>query len=245
LWQLSDGRLEVVDTGRHPLQDIVVCADLGLGPEVIVIQQGATLVLSTVTFELQPAGPSIYAPVVMPSSDVAVFSLFAGVSYQPDLYVGTFDLDANEILQDGSLSLGLTRNDMLAVAGRNLIVAGRIDDEPELVIAGDLDPTAPVITKLERASLPWRPKFLYVAELDGDPGIEVVVAPMPVTAIVVVGLGDGPNQLYTLDLPFEGIDIATGDHDGDGVDEIYVLDPRDERIIEVSLSSADRFGVAG
>jgi len=95
---------------------------------------------------------------------------------------------------------------------------------------------APVIAELERVSLPWRAKFLYVADLDGDGTIEVVVAPMPVTAIAVFGLGGhAPNHLHTLDVPFEGIDIATGDRDGDGIDEIYVLDPRDERIIEIAL----------
>lgn len=235
LWQLAKGRLELVDSGRDRIQDIVACVDLGAGAEVIVIRDSATLVLSTQTFELQPAGPSIYAPVVMPSANGTTFSLFASMTFQPGLYVGSFDRSTGEVLHEGILALGLTHHDMLAVAGHTLVVAGRVDDEPELVIARELDPSAPVITELERASLPWRPKILKIAELDGDAEIEIVLAARPLTTIAVFGLGEGPNQLHTLELPVEGIDIATGDHDGDGIDEIYLLDPRAERIIELAL----------
>lgn len=235
LWRLSEGRLEVVDSGRHSLETIVACVDLGPGADVIATQEKSTLVLPSFTFELQPVDTFIYAMATMPSDDGSTFSLFEGVGLSPDLYYGTFDLNTGEIVQEGWLSLNLTRNNLVAVAGRDLIVAGRVNDDPELVIVRNLEPTAPVVEELERVSLPWRARFLEVAELDGDDDIEVVIAPMPVTAVAVFGLTTGQSDLYVLDLPFEAIDIASGDHDGDGKDEIYALDPRDERIVEIKL----------
>jgi hypothetical protein len=57
------------------------------------------------------------------------------------------------------------------------------------------------------------------------------------TAVAVFGLA---NELDVLDLPFEGIDLAIGDHDGDGSSEVFVLDPRQERIFALALPAANR-----
>jgi hypothetical protein len=168
LWRLSEGRLEVVDAGRHPITTLVACVDLGLGADAIVILHDTTLALPSISFELQPVETSIQALATMPADDGSTFSLFATVVSRPELYVGTFDLAAGTILEERSLSLGLTRNDFLAVAGRTLIVTGLGDDGPELVLARNLDPEAPEFLEIERVSLPWRARSLELAELDGD-----------------------------------------------------------------------------
>lgn len=224
-----------MDAGRHSIETFVACLDIGPGADVIATREGTTLVLPNAMFELQPVDTSVYAMAAMPSDDGSTFSLFEGVVLNSDLRVTTINLDTNGVVQEGSLSLDLTRNSLVAVAGRNLIVAGRVDDDPELVIVRNVDPTAPAVEELERVSLPWRARFLEISELDGDVDIEVVVAPMPVTAVAIFGFTDGQDSLHVVDLPFEAIDVATGDHDGDGKDEVYVLEPRDERIVEIDL----------
>jgi len=153
----------------------------------------------------------------------------------PDPHVTTIDLELGSIAGEVSWSLNLGRIDRLAVAGDDIIVAGRTDSNSELVIVRDVDPAAPVANEIDRVPLPWQATLLETAELDGDAGLEIVVAPMPVTAVAVYGLSDSPTDLTVVELDFEAIDIATGDHDGDGKDEIYALDPRDERIIQIPL----------
>jgi hypothetical protein len=234
LWRLSNGHLEVVDSGRPDLTTTVVCVDLGPGANVIATFDGATLVLPTATFELQPIHTSMKGLVTMPTGDGSKFSLFAFAIPTSELYVASFDLDASSILEETTWSLNLGRIDALAVTRTDVAVAGRLDGKPELVIVRNVDPAAPVASETVHISLPWQANVLEAAELDGDLDTELVIAAMPGSAVAVVEL---QGDLQILNLGFEAIDIATGDHDGDGVDEIYALDPREERIIEVPLQS--------
>ncbi|MFV8754262.1 hypothetical protein ACNOYE_27270 [Nannocystaceae bacterium ST9] len=235
LWRFADARLDAVAQGQSSAS--FGCFDLGDGADTVVEIDDDSLRVGSISIDLEllPLEDPASSFVVRPEDDSGErFSLFT-IGLSERVYVASIDLAAPEVSAKATWVWGPTIIHALAVVGRDLVVAGPVSlDAGELAIVRDVDPSASDTWQPERIPLPWWPRQLLVAQLDDDEEPELVVAPLPISAIALVGVG-APQTVQMLDLDFEGVDLATGDVDGDGKHEIFAIDPREERIVEIAM----------
>jgi len=236
LWELTDARIEAADHGV--LTGSYACFDLGAGADTIVEVDADLLRVDGVEvgLGLVPPGESLRGLALRPEDESGQrFSLF-GFALDENVRMARVDLEAVEVTAAQLWPWGPTRIEVLAVAGRDLVVGGPITlDSGELAIVREIDlASAPATWQVERVSLPWWPQQLVLAQLDDDPEPELLVAPLPISALAIIGVGDSAS-VQMLELEFEGVDLAAGDVDADGLDEIFAIDPREDRILEVEL----------
>lgn len=234
-------QLEPVEYGGQSAATLTACLDLGLGSDVVAQLDQAVLTLPSGDFPLKPnpaAGGVNIVSFAALTAAAGELTVFAAVEHEPDLYVATLDLAAVQVLSDADWAMGLVQLDSVTLAGADLVVTGIAGDdsegyEAELLILRDVDANAPLIPAIERFPLPWQASKIQIAELDGDEAPEILVAPMSVSEFVVLGMGEVGEMIVAVG--FDAVDLAAGDRDADGIDEVYVLDLRDERIIQVEV----------
>lgn len=181
-------------------------------------------------------GPSDY--IAIPGDG---FARFFALSLTNEMRIIDIDLEQAQLIADQSWELATTESAPFAlaqadadasVAGPELIIfSATLPDGGEVRVfygagAGDPDSFAS-----QASQVPLRSRKIVVGQLDQDPQHELLVVPFPATELVRVDVTE--QGLVTTSI--EGgqllMDVATGDVDGDGVDEILGLDVSAERVV--------------